>query len=170
MNMHFPSSWGILSFAVFCCFVQACTSKAFVREDEPVNNDRVLNFQQVNARLEDQTFVLTAKDGSEYFGESISVLPDSTRFTDRVSHRRIVLATRSVAEIRRADHVLGAASGFLVGLGIGALYAVIQRPKDESTAWSALLFFGGSMIGGTVVGTLRGSEEELIFPRQDALR
>jgi hypothetical protein len=135
-----------------------------------MNNDRVFNFDQANTRLKDRSFILTTMDRAKYAGEDIDIRPDSTRFLQTKANQYISVPTSSLSSIRSKDHTLGAVSGFFLGLGLGAVSAIVRRPTNQTEAYSTVIFFVLSSTGGTVIGTVWGADEELIFQQQEIIR
>ena len=70
---------GFVVIAVIFLF-HGCASTIEVRNDEPLNNDRVFNFNQVNSRIHGHTVKITELGGTTHMATDIIIDQDTTRY------------------------------------------------------------------------------------------
>jgi hypothetical protein len=151
--------------------ISGCSSTIAVRENEPLNNDRIFNFDQVNTRLEDVPATIVAKSGVEVGATQVHVAQDSISFWDTKRDSRWAMATNEVETIHYRDHGTGALSGFLGGLvggiPVGLILIMINNDHnaDHGLANLGIVFLSilGTALTGVVVGAAAGSPIKFQF-------
>jgi hypothetical protein len=158
-------------------FLVGCSTTIPVRPDESLNNDRVFNYDQVNARIESTVVTLHCAGRDSFEADGVRVARDSTVFAELESGLRHSIATRDLLTIRRKDHFSGAVTGGLLGslAGLGAGLAVILSHGGQSGdgGWGLLAIgmIGAGGLAGACVGALAGSTQEFQFQvRQPGFR
>jgi hypothetical protein len=169
----------LTAYAVMASLLMSgCSSNISVREDEPLNNDRIFNFDQVNDRLKDTPVTIVTRFGSEVNAEQVHVSKDSTLFMDVKLGRAGGMATSDVLSIRYRDHGTGAVSGFLTGLlgGVVVGWIIILVNNDHSShhglANLGILFLSvpGTGLVGLMAGAAFGSSIEYKFQEAHAVK
>jgi hypothetical protein len=160
-----------LAVVPFVILLAGCSSTIQVRVDEPLNNDRVFNFDQVNAVVETSPGTVVCSNGASYEVSGTTVSRDSTIFLGLDSGVRHSIATRDLLKIQRKNYGSGAISGglfgSLVGLATGvAIWALLPDHSPDSRMGGAVLILGGlggGAIIGAVIGSQMGSTQEFQF-------
>jgi hypothetical protein len=155
-------SSAILCWIVMGLIIGGCASVISVRPDEPLNNDRVYNFEQVNARLVGLSADIISRGGTRYEADSVHVGKDSASFIDRSIGARHQIAVQDISMITHKDHGAGTFTGGVVGMlaGIGTGIAVmLMTPNDSDSRMGAAVLFLGSTAAGAVLGAVVGSFE-----------
>jgi hypothetical protein len=142
-----------------------------VRENEPLNNDRIFNYDQVTDRLEDAQATIVTRSGVEVDAEQVHLSKDSTFFLDVRLGLARGMSTSDVLSIRYRDHGTGAVSGFLTGLLAGVVvgWIIILVNNDHSShhglANLGILFLSvlGTGLVGLMAGAAAGSSIEYQF-------
>jgi hypothetical protein len=135
-------TWMILS---------GCSSTIQVRIDEPLNNDRIFKYDQVNARSEYCPGTLVCAGGISYEVKGVLVARDSTRFFEMNSDIKRSIATEDVLSIRRNDRASGAFTGGLLGAVTGLTARVgvlLVRGRGSSEGGPGVLVVLLGLIGG----------------------
>ncbi len=162
-----------------CLFLQACTTTILVRVDEPPDQDRVFNLDQVNSRFQWSVAEITCADSTAHSACELHVGPDSTRFSDIYSGARYSMATSDVLSIDRKDHLAGILTGGAAGTLAGlALTAAILAPQHDRYSGEGSLgavgiiigVTGGSAIIGAITGAIVGNTERFRFDRSHTSR
>lgn len=153
--------------AVSFLLLAGCSTTIHVRSDEPLDNDRVFNYDQVNARVDGVPSAVVCRDGRTYVTSHAFVTPDTTVFVEAESGIRYVIPTGSVESIECRDHALGALTGILaggmVGLGAGIAAGLYWDWDSGDQRMGALMFLMagppvGALLGG-VIGSFSGSPQ-----------
>lgn len=154
-----------------CLLTTGCTSVILVDPAEPLDNDRVFNYDQVNARLAGESATITTTSGRAFDCFFAEVDRDSTLFFNRLSHEREQISTKDVLRVEYINHSSGAFTGGIVGIlggigvGIGIMVAASDGSSDSRMGASVAILgamAGGAVLGG-VVGYLQGSTQEYRF-------
>lgn len=162
----------ILAFSTM--LLAGCSTTIHVRNDEPLDNDRVFNYDQVNARVDGVPAAVVCCDGTTYVTNRAFVTQDSTVFTESGSGMRHVIPTASVRTIECRDHALGALTGILAGgvagIGAGIAAGLLWDWESGDARMGALMFLiagppVGAFLGG-VVGGFSGSPQVYEFSLQ----
>jgi hypothetical protein len=164
---HFSHTVGLLT----CLLTSGCTSVILVDPAEPLDNDRVFNYDQVNARLTGESATITTTAGRVFDCYFSEVGRDSTHFFERLSYERGQISTREVLKVEYINHGAGAFTGGIVGTlgGIGVGIGIMLAASDGSSdsRMGAAVAFLGAMAGGAVLGGvagyLEGSTQEYRF-------
>ncbi len=163
-----------LALILISIVLTGCSSIIQVREDEPLNNDSIFNYDQVNARVDGLPGKLMCLDGTTYETHGAIVTRDSAIFTEAHSEIRHAIPTQSVLRIQRQDHGAGAFTGGVLGL-LGGLTTgiVVARAQYGHSPDAGMAVFGLSLEGagvglviGVAVGALEGSTQEFQFQPQ----
>ena len=162
----------ILAFSIM--LLAGCSTTIHVRSDEPLDNDRVFNYDQVNARMDGVEGTVVFRDGTVYSTIGASVTRDTTVFTETGSGIRHVVPTASVGIIECRDHALGALTGILAGsvagIGAGIAAGLLWHYDSGDARMGALIFLiagppVGAFLGG-VAGGFSGSPQVYEFAPQ----
>ncbi len=164
-RVHIPLLWITAALSV-----QACTSEIVVRFDEPLNGDRILNFDQVNAALDTRSFTVTTTDSLTWFGEAANIAIDSMSFLDLQTRRAVSIPTRSVISIHSNNHTLGGVTGFALGALAGVGVLLVNRPTSHEafSGLGQLIEAAACVLVGTTIGSIVGREEEFLFEQNVA--
>ena len=154
-----------------CLLISGCTSVILVDPEEPLDNDRVFNYDQVNTRLIGEATTVTCTTGRTFDCYISEVRRDSTLFYGQLSSTLEAVSTTDVLKMEYRNRGAGAFTGTVVGtlggigLGIGIMLATSDGSAD-SRMGAAVLFVGalagGAILGG-VTGYLQGSTHEYRF-------
>jgi hypothetical protein len=163
---------------IACLLISGCSSNVVVRENEPLNNDRVFNYDQLNDRLEDGSATIICRSGVHVDAAQVHISGDSVLFAQVTSGEAGGMSLDEVRSIRCRDHGQGAWSGFFTGmLGGVALTAVIIMINNEHGEYAGLrnLMTGfccvvGSGVVGAAVGAALGSAIEYNFQTAHPLK
>lgn len=162
---------GIL-FVPACVFLQTRTTAILVRIDEPPDQDRVFNLDQVNSRFRWSVAEINRADTTSHSACELHIDPDSTRFSDIYSRVRYSVATTDILSIERKDHLTGILTGGALGIltGLTRTAAVLAPQRDEYSGERALGALGimigitgGSAIVGAITGAAMGNTERFDF-------
>lgn len=148
-----------------------CSSTIQVRIDEPLNNDRVFNYDQVNSRVDGSPGTVVCVDGTTYEVNGVYVAKDSTVFTETGLGIRHVIPTHDLLNIKHKNYGAGAFSGGLLGslagLTTGIVILVFQNDHSPDSGMGAFVLIlgpiGGGAFVGAVIGSLEGSTQEFQF-------
>jgi hypothetical protein len=148
---------------VACLIISGCTSTIPVRLNEPLNNDRVFNYDQVNARLGAVSATIECSDGTRLEVTHVHVAKDTVTFTETQSGVQRVLSPRDVLSITQRDYGAGALSGALAGalagVVVGAGILIIIGDHSHHSGFGAVVVVLGSIVGCAFVGTGIGAVE-----------
>jgi hypothetical protein len=159
--------------------LMGCSTTIPVRFDESLNNDKVFNYDQVNARIEGSVVTLLCAGRDPLVADGVRVAGDSTVYTELESGLHHSIATRDLLTIQCKDHFRGAVTGGLLGslAGLGAGLAVILSYGGQSgdgrigAAWQTIEMTGVGGLAGACVGAIAGSTQEFQFrARQPGFR
>lgn len=163
--------------AVSTLLLAGCSTTIHVRSDEPLDNDRVFNYDQVNARVDGNASTVVCRDGTTYATDRAFVTVDTTVFTETESGIRYVIPSTSVMAIECRDHALGALTGILAGsvagIGVGIAAGLLWHYDSGDERMGALVFLiagvpAGAFLGG-VIGGVAGSPQIYHFtPDEEA--
>jgi hypothetical protein len=167
--MH-SSATTCLVLALSSILLVGCSSTIYVREDEPLDNDKVFNIEQVNARVGAVPASLMCADGTMYETDSLLVRPDTTFFKEAASKLHWMVPTRSVLKIEYQDYGRGALTGTLTGalaaFGAGAGILAFGPHSNPIRIGAGVVILLGmpfaALIGG-IVGSVAGSTQVLQF-------
>jgi len=172
-SISIPVTPHCLICTVFLAALSGCTSDVIVRPDEPLNNDRVFNYQQVNERVAGRRVEVRCVNGSAFAADNLTVGPDSISFVDAASGNCMRIATTAVKNVRRTVYdgpavvhasVAGAGLGFVFGMTVGGI--ITAHAEAEERIGLGVLVLGsigaGAIIGG-VIGANNGREETFEF-------
>jgi hypothetical protein len=148
-----------------------CSTTIPVRADESLNNDRVFNYNQVNARIEGTVVTLHFAGSDPFNADGVWVASDSTAFCELESGIRHSIATRDLLTIQWKDHISGALTGGLLGslAGLGASLVIILSHGGQSgdggpdAYWPVIEMTGVGGLAGACVGAFGGSTQEFQF-------
>ena len=104
---------------------------------------------------------ITLKNGSSFFGNDIKILSDSSIETKAYKDIKKDVPIAEIRSVSYKNHWLGAALGFLEGIGVGFgtaafIYLVTsigninQGRLNEDANIALLTFITGSLVGGTI--------------------
>jgi hypothetical protein len=141
--------------------ISGCSSTLVVRENEPLNNDRVFNYDQVNNRLEDVSATIVTRSGTEVAATQAHVAKDSIVYWDTKHVLRCAMATNEIETIYYRDHATGAMTGFfgglVGGLPVGGLVILLINNHNPEAGLGKLAFLFYSVIGTALVGVAVGA-------------
>jgi hypothetical protein len=148
-----------------------CASTVRVRIEEPLNNDGVFSYDQVNARMQWYPGKVFCVDGAEYDVNGVVVTKDSTVFAEIDSGLRHSIPTHALVKIQRKDYGAGAFTGGLVGslaglaVGVGILIFQTDASADSrmGLGFATLGMMGGGALFGVALGAVEGSTQEFQF-------
>jgi hypothetical protein len=151
--------------------ISGCSSTVAVRENEPLNNDRIFNYEQVNNRLRDVLATIVTRSGVEVDAAQVHVAKDSISYWDTNLGLACAMPTFEVQGIRYRDHGAGALSGFVGGILGGIVLGVViilinnDHNADHGLANLGILFCSvlGTALTGLVVGAAAASSIEYQF-------
>jgi hypothetical protein len=153
-----------------CLLISGCTSVVLVDPEEPLDNDRVFNYDQANTRLTGEATRITCKGGRIFDCYLSEVRRDSTVFYGQLSHTREAVRTTDVLKVEYRNRGAGAFTGVVIGtlggIGVGGIVIATSDGSADARMGAAVLFVGaiagGAILGG-VVGYLQGSTHEYRF-------
>ncbi len=159
---------------VLTFLVSGCASSIQVDREEPINNDRVFNYDQVNERIAGSPGTIVCTDGTSYAMNGARIGTDTTVFRDEAGLERRI-ATAAIDAIEYKEHGRGALTGALAGgvAAVGsavAIFVIGGNSEEVRGAAMGLVLLGapaGIVLGG-VIGGLEGSTQRFEFRHQAA--
>jgi len=161
---------GIVAGSLFLTWLSGCASHIAVRPDEPMNNDRVFNYRQVNERIEWRRVDLRCVNGTQFSADSLVVGDDSTSFVDASSGTVMRVPTRSVKSVARSVKdppavYIGIAAGGGAGLlsGVGVLLLTVSHRGGDEAMGAGVLLLGFTAAGAIIGGVIGGNGRDEVF-------
>jgi hypothetical protein len=153
-----------MAFVSMSVILGGCSSTILVRLDEPLNNDRVFNYAQVNSKVDSTPGTIFCLDGSSYQVSHTHVGKDSTLFIEMTSGLTHSIATRDIVAIQRKDYGAGTLTGALLGSLTGLTGGIALLAFDKGGVLELFGMIGGAAILGGLIGSFEGSVQEFRFP------